>query len=117
MRCKRSATISVGYGLLAAAACAAPANADRQPAFACPPAFDLGALTAEQRLALPRVQAGLAAGLYTRDDVLIVIQHRADKNGNGLICVQDTPGAAHAAAPSAWPYSYNLVDDNAAARP
>jgi hypothetical protein len=74
-------------------------------------------LTAEQRLALPRVQAGLAAGLYTRDDVLIVIQQRVDKNGNGLICVQDTPGAAHAAAPSAWPYSYNLIDDNAAAGP
>jgi hypothetical protein len=117
MRCERLATIGTGFVLIAATACVAPAHADRRPALACPPAFDLGALTAEQRLALPRVQAGLAAGLYTRDDVLVVIQHRVDKNGNGLICVQDTPGAAHAAAPSAWPYSYNLVDDNAAARP
>jgi hypothetical protein len=108
-------TIGIASVVLAAAAFAAPTYADRRPAFACPPSFDLGALTAEQRLALPRVQAGLAAGRYTREDVLIVIQQRYDKNGNGLICVQDTPGAAHAAAPSAWPYSYNLVDDNAAA--
>jgi hypothetical protein len=106
----------MGSVLLAATAFAEPANADHRPAFACPPAFDLGPLTAEQRLALPRVQAGLAAGRYTREDVLIV-QQEFDKNGNGLICVQDTPGAAHAAAASPWQYSYNVIDDNAAAHP
>jgi hypothetical protein len=40
------------------------AEARGKPSYGCSPGFDLGALTLEQGLELPRIEAGLAAGAY-----------------------------------------------------
>jgi hypothetical protein len=96
----------VGAALLAAPG----AEAGGQAGYGCPPAFDLGGLTFEQSLGLPRTQAGLAAGVY---DVatLTSIFNTTDRNGNGVVCFQDV-GALNGGADS-WTYTYNVVDDNA----
>jgi hypothetical protein len=104
--------------LIAAAACAlllsvAPlhlAMAGGRAGYGCPPAFDLGGLTLPETLALPRIQAGLAAGVYTVEDHTAVF-NSVDHNDNGVICFQDV-GALNGGA-SIWQYFYNVVDDNA----
>jgi hypothetical protein len=78
--------------------------------YGCPPAFDLGGLTLPETLALPRIQAGLAAGVYTVEDHTAVF-NSVDHNENGVICFQDV-GALNGGA-SIWQYFYNVVDDNA----
>ena len=117
MRMKRAqclATVLAGFSL---ALTATPAAGQGRPDTACGDGFNEGALTLEQRLELPLVQAGLAAGVYTVES-LEVITAFVDKNENGLICVQVIEvRKERAAAPSGWPYFANLVDDNAAVRP
>ena len=85
-----------------------------KPAFGCPPSFDLGALTLEQALDLPRIEAGLAAGAYDQGFVESVFAS-FDKNGDGLVCHQDVFGIAEERPnpASLWQYLYNLVDNNA----
>lgn len=96
-----------------AAAFATAAEAD-PPETGCPVGFNEGALTLEQRLALPLVQAGLAAGAYTVEG-LQAITAFIDKNQNGLVCVQVIEVRLdRAAAASGWQYFANVVDDNAA---
>jgi hypothetical protein len=96
---------------VAAALLAAPtAGAGGQAGSGCPPAFGLGGLTLDQSLALPRIQAGLAAGVY---DVatLTSVFNATDKNGDGVICFQDV-GALNGGA-GGFTYAYNIVDNNA----
>jgi hypothetical protein len=78
--------------------------------YGCPPAFDLGGLTLPETLALPRIQAGLAAGAYTVEDHNAVF-NSVDHNANGVICFKDV--AALNGGASIWQYFYNVVDDNA----
>jgi hypothetical protein len=87
-----------------------PAVAGGRAGYGCPPAFDLGGLTLTETLALPRIQAGLAAGVYTAEDITAQV-NRVDHNDNGVICFQDV-GALNSDA-STWQYFYNAVDDNA----
>jgi hypothetical protein len=87
-----------------------PAMAGGRAGYGCPPAFDLGGLTLPETLALPRIQAGLAAGVYTVEDHIAVFTS-VDHNDNGVICFQDV-GALNGGA-SIWQYFYNVVDDNA----
>lgn len=82
-----------------------------KPSYTCPPGFDLGGLTLEQTLQLPRVQAGLEAGVFTEDD-LAAFFDSADTNGNGLICFQSGPPVAPNPK-SIITYAYNVVEDNA----
>jgi len=71
-----------------------------------PPGFELGALTLEQALQLPRFVAGIDAGVFT---VERITAHFAefDVNGNGVLCYKHVPGLEHAGAP----YSYEIIDD------
>lgn len=90
------------------------AKAAGKPSNTCPPGFDLGALTLEEALDLPRVQAGLAAGAY--DEAFVVETFLSfDANEDGLVCHQDTFGIAgeRPNPASQWQYLYNLVDNNA----
>jgi hypothetical protein len=88
-----------------------PAVAGGRAGYGCPPAFDLGGLTLPETLTLPRIQAGLAAKVYTVEDHTAVF-NSVDHNDNGVICFQDV-GALNGDA-STWQYEYNAVDDNAA---
>jgi hypothetical protein len=87
-----------------------PAVAGGRAGYGCPPAFDLGGLTLAETLALPRIQAGLAAGVYTVEELTAVVDF-LDHNDNGVICFKDV-GALNGDA-STWQYEYNAVDDNA----
>jgi hypothetical protein len=87
------------------------ARAGGKPSYTCPPGFDLGALTFEQALQLPRIQAGLAAGAYTAED-LAAFYDAEDTNGNGVICFQSIPPVKTNPA-SGWQYLYNIVEDRA----
>jgi hypothetical protein len=101
----------VPAAMLAAAALAvSPAEAGGEAGYGCPVGFDLGALTSEQGLALPRIQAGLTAGVF---DVagLTAAFNKVDHNGDGLVCFKDV-GALNGGQ-AIWAFVYNIVDDNA----
>ncbi len=85
--------------------------AGQKPIRGCAPGFDLGALTVEEILQLPRTQAGMNAGLYTEGDVRALFE-RFDKNNSDRICIKDV-GALNGSA-NGWAYFYNAVDDVAA---
>jgi hypothetical protein len=90
-----------------------PAAAARRAGSGCPPAFDLGGLTLAESVALPRIQAGLAAGAYTEEDHIAVF-NSVDHNANGVVCFKDVAALNDGAnEASGWQYLYNLVDDNA----
>ena|SRR5829696_5749377 len=90
-----------------------PAVAGGQAGYGCPPAFDLGGLTLAESFALPRIQAGLAAGAYTAEDHIAVFTS-LDHNDNGVVCFKDVAALNDGAnQASGWQYLYNLVDDNA----
>jgi hypothetical protein len=82
-----------------------------KPSRTCPPGFDLGGLTVEQALQLPRIQAGIAAGQYTEAD-LDAFYDAEDSNGDGVLCWQSIPPVDTNPA-SGWQYLYNVVDDQA----
>jgi hypothetical protein len=96
-------------------AAAAPAGAAKPPTTTCPPGFNLGALSLDERLELPKVKAALDDGIFTLEQIKAGAS-RADKNENGLLCVQEIEQANHAAPAAGFEYFYNLSDDNAAAR-
>jgi hypothetical protein len=74
--------LAVGAALLAAPS----AGAGGQAGYACPPSFD--GVTLAQDLNLPRHQAGVAAGVFT-EDFLVLEFNTLDRNGDGVICAQD----------------------------
>jgi hypothetical protein len=120
MRLKRlpgRATVLAGIVLALAGLSATPAAGEGRPDTACGAGFNEGPLTLEQRLQLPLVQAGLAAGVYTVEE-LEALTAFIDKNENGLVCVQLIEvRAERAAEQSGWGFFANVVDDNAAVRP
>ena len=74
--------VSVGAALAASSA-----GAGGQAGYGCAPGFDLGGLTMEQGLALPRVQAGLAAGVFDLAGLSAQF-NKVDHNGNGVPLLQ-----------------------------
>ena len=98
--------ISFGAVLLTSSSASAGGNAG----FGCAKGFDVGALTFEQSLALPRIQAGLGAGVF---DVAILrsVFDGYNRNGDELICFKDV-GALNGDEVF-WQFSYNVVDNNA----
>lgn len=102
----------VGALLLVAAPGAAQAAS--KPSFGCPPGFNLGALSAEQILKLPRSQAAIAAGVVDEAGIRAGVAS-VDKNGTGRVCVQLSNGLVTGNRPNGQ-FFYNLVDDNASVR-
>jgi hypothetical protein len=90
---------------------ATPAGAKGKPGYACPPGFNIGAVTPEGALALERSQAAIEAGLFTEEDLLAA--YRAlDANGSGYICASLPHGFEVSNRPNGQ-YFYNFADDNA----
>jgi hypothetical protein len=89
---------------------ASSAGAGGQAGYGCASGFDLGGLTLEQGLTLPRIQAGLAAGVFDLAGLTAGFK-KVDHNGDGLVCVKDV-GALNGGQ-AQWAYTYNIVDDNA----
>jgi hypothetical protein len=101
--------LAIGVALLAAP----NAEAGGQAGHGCSPGFDVGAVTLEQFLNLPRIRAGLEAGAYEAGSRVAQFQN-SDHNGDGVICVKDVAALNGAAGP--WPYFYNTADNNASAQ-
>ena len=76
----------------------------------CGPGFDLGAITLEEALLLPNVQAGLDDGIFDAA-ALTAGFDSLDGNDDGLVCFQSFPTNANPA--SLLQYFYNTVDNNA----
>ena len=106
----RLAAALAAVALAGIGAAADPARGGGAAGFGCAPGFDLGGLTLGQGLALPRVQAGLAAGVF---DVagLTAGFNKFDHNGDGVLCFKDVGALNDGAA--FWQFSYNIVDNNA----
>ena|SRR5436305_5263232 len=105
---RMSLLVAIGAALLAAPS----ARAGGQAGYACSPGFDLGGVTSQQFVNLPRNQAGLAAGAYDQSSLASKF-NTLDHNGDGVICVKDVATLNGDAGP--WQYFYNTVDDNASA--
>ena len=88
----------------------APAGAGGEAGYGYSAGFDLGALTLNQGLALPRIQAGLTAGVFDTAGLTAGF-NRVDRNGDRLLCFKDV-GALNGSAAN-WVYTYNIVDNNA----
>lgn len=106
----RVSLLILALALSAAALAASPARAGGQAGYGCAPGFDLGALTFEQGVALPRIQAGLTAGVFDLAGLAAGF-NKVDHNGDGLLCFKDV--GALSGDVGIWVYSYNIVDNNA----
>jgi hypothetical protein len=108
--------IMTAIGLAALLMVAAPgmAQAATKPANTCPAGFNLGALTADQILALDRTQAAIAAGVVSEAGVRAGVAS-VDKNGTGRVCVQVNRGLLTSSKPNGQ-FLVNIVDDNASVR-
>ena len=106
---RRVLAVALGISFGAALLTSASAGAGGKAGFGCAPGFDIGAVTLEESLALPRLQAGLNAGAFTASDIAALFV-AIDHNGDGILCFQDVgalSGVSH------WQYFYNGVDNNA----
>jgi hypothetical protein len=81
-----------------------------KPSNGCGPGFDLGAITLEEALLLPNVQAGVADGIFDVSDLTAGFDS-LDQNNDGLVCFKSFPINANPA--SLLQYFYNTVDNNA----
>jgi hypothetical protein len=113
IRIKHTLMAAIVAALLLVAA-PAGAQAATKPSYGCSPGFDLGALTADQILALDRTQAAIAAGVVSEAGVRAGVAS-VDKNGTGQVCVQVNNGLLTSSKPNGQ-YLINLVDDNASVR-
>lgn len=83
-----------------------------QAGFGCSTGFDLGGLSFDQALLLPRIQAGIAAGVGDAASFAIFF-NTIDHNGDGVVCAKTNP--AGNGSPAHWLFAYNFVDDNSSA--
>jgi hypothetical protein len=83
-----------------------------KPSNGCGPGFDLGPVSFEEYLELPRTQAAIEDGLVDEAGVEAFLTG-LDRNGNGVVCVQLPHGYEVGQLPGGA-YFYNLADDNAA---
>ena len=110
----RKILIALMLSALVAAQAPGAAQAAGKPSNGCPAGFDLGALTADQILQLPRSQAAVAAGVVDAAGIRAGVAS-VDKNGTGRVCVQLSNGLVTGKRPNGQ-YFYNLVDDNSSVR-
>src|SRR6185436_17033429 len=82
----RKIVIALALGALLTVVAPNAAQAAGKPSNGCPSGFNLGALTAEQILELPRSQAAIAAGVVDEAGIRAAVAG-VDKNGTGRICV------------------------------
>jgi hypothetical protein len=101
-------------GALMLVAVPGAAQAASKPSLGCSPGFNLGALTVDQILQLPRSQAAIAAGVVDEAGIRAGVAS-VDKNGTGRVCVQLSNGLVTSKRPNGQ-FFYNLVDDNASVR-
>jgi hypothetical protein len=101
--------VAAGVALIAAPS----AGAGGQAGYSCPTGFDLGTLTVDQFLSLPRVQAGIAAGGGDATP-FIAFFDGVNKNGDDLICGKTRPAGTGSGAPK-FEFEYNFADDNSSA--
>jgi hypothetical protein len=111
-RMRRAVTAIAGCAVLAAAG-AAPGAQAAKPRFSCPQGFNLGRLTLDEIIALPRTQAAIAAGAVD-EAALRAGFPSIDRNGTGRICVQLSRGLETSNRPNGQ-FFYNFVDDNSSA--
>ena len=112
----RRLRIVIAIAACAAAATLAPATASAdKPSYGCPAGFNLGAVSFEDYVLLPRSAAAINDGLIDEAGIIAGIQSY-DKNGNGIVCVQQNRGS------ETWSdsrpfgdYIYNVVDDSSSA--
>ena len=91
--------------------CAVPPGASAaKPSIGCALGFHLGALTNEESIQLPNVQAGLADGIYDVADLTAGLD-TFDVNDDGLVCFKAFP--TNASTASLLQCFYNLLDNNA----
>ena len=108
---KRTLMAAAGCALLAAAGSVPAAHAQGKPSNVCPPGFNLGPVTIERAVALPRSQAAMNAGLITEDQLRFSYAG-FDRNQNGTICAQLSHGFEVNNRPLGE-FFYNFADDNA----
>ncbi len=106
--------IAAAVAALLLVAAPGAAQAAGKPSNGCPAGFNLGALSAEQILRLPRSQAAIAAGVVDAAGIRAGVAS-VDKNGTGRVCVQLSNGLVTGNRPNGQ-FFYNLVDDNASVR-
>ena len=106
--------MSMILGALLLVAAPGAAQAAGKPANGCPPGFNLGALTVEQFLQLPRSQAAIAAGVVDEAGIRAGVAG-VDKNGTGRVCVSLSHGLVTNNRPGGQ-FFYHLVDDNSSKR-
>ena len=111
-RIKQTLTAAIVAALVLVAAPGAAQAA--KPANSCPAGFNLGALTADQVLALPRSQAAIAAGVVSEAGIRAGVAG-VDKNANGRVCVQVSNGLLTSKRPNGQ-FLVNIVDDNSSVR-
>ena len=112
MKAGRLASLAVGAAVCLAVTTGPAAAAT--PLDGCGAGFDLGPVTIDGAVALPRTQAAIAEGLISESD-LRAGYAGFDANGNGVICAQLPHGFEVSSRPFGQ-YFYNFVDDNAASR-
>lgn len=110
MRSRNLATVGATVVVRATGTYAAPALA--APPL-CPPGFNVGAQTFEQRVNEPKSQAAIAAGVVTFEQARAGFS-RLDENGNGLLCVQNiVQRTMNAPEHTGWTY-FDIVRDDLA---
>ena len=110
----RKIAMALVVGALLTVAAPNAAQAAGKPSYGCPPGFNLGALTADEILLLPRSQAAIAAGVVSADGIRAGVAS-VDKNGTGRVCVSVSNGLQTSNKPNGQ-YLVNLVDDNSSVR-
>jgi hypothetical protein len=100
-------SVSVALAVIGAAGAAKPTSAT------CPNGFDIGAVSFDDYLQLPRTAAAIDAGLIDADTILAGLAF-ADKNGDQIICVQLSQGK-EVSNKAFVQYMYNVADDTASA--
>jgi hypothetical protein len=112
----RQLRIVLAIAACAAAATLAPATASAdKPSYGCPAGFNLGAVSFEDYVLLPRSAAAINDGLIDEAGLIEGIQFY-DKNENGIVCVQLNTGfQTWSDSRPVGDYLYNVVDDSSSA--
>ena len=113
-RIKHFVMAAIVAALILVAVPAGAGAASGKPSNGCSPGFNLGSMTAEEVLQLPRSQAAIAAGVVDEAGIRAGVAG-VDKNGTGNVCGKVSHGLMTSNKPNGQ-YLINLVDDNSSVR-